>query len=131
MVWRIINHPISTGIIAVLISRFLSDITGRDMSVIMQFLYDYLWQGIWPIWVGLAVFFIHWCLNFSIKVHRAYKNYERDRKEMVDCYELNKKEMVDKINTYQNAVISLSKQFTNIDNRLDKIEANLKSIALR
>ena len=68
-----------------------------------------------PLFIGFLGFVLYWFIIFSKKIYKKYINYQQDQKAITD-----------KVNIYQNAVISLSNQIININNRLDEIEASLR-----
>jgi len=76
MVRRIISHPIFVGAISAFAAKFFPDIFGKNWEIIMEFLYNHLWIGVWPIWVGLAIAAIYWLIKFFVNVYKAYANYE-------------------------------------------------------
>jgi hypothetical protein len=109
---RIIESLIS-GFILSLALKILDKYGG---IFIMKEIYQTFIVGLWPWWIGLAVAIIYWFTRFSINVYRTYINYERDKKAITD-----------KVNKYQEAAISLGNQFTKTDNKLDEIEAFLRT----
>ena len=76
MVRRIISHPLFIGTIGALVAKFLPDIFEKNWEIIMKFLYNHLWIGVWPIWVGLAIAAIYWFIRFSINVYKSYVHYD-------------------------------------------------------
>jgi len=84
------------------------------------------WDSIDP-WKTLAfILFIIFLVSSFVwikdKFTRFINNILTTLKE-----ERNRDEITNKVNIYQNAVISLGNQLTNIDNRLDKIETLLRT----
>lgn len=74
---KIVSHPLFVGAISALIARFLPDTIGRHGGIIMSFLYTYLWKGVWPIWIGLAIALIYWFIRFVIRFRKKYKDYDK------------------------------------------------------
>lgn len=102
MVRRIISHPLFVGTIGALVVKFLPDIFEKNWEIMMTFLYNHLWIGVWPIWVGLAIAAIYWLIRFSINVYKAYAHYEIFIKETYpnsqDKIEKDLQNSVEKIN---------------------------------
>ncbi len=88
MVRRIISHPLFIGVIGALATKFLPDIFQKYWEIIMEFLYNHLWVGVWPIWVGLAIAAIYWLIRFSVNVYKAYTHYETFKKEIYDSLKI-------------------------------------------
>ena len=112
MVKKVISNPLFIGIIGGLVSNFLPSIIGEHGRAMMQFLYKFLWQGVWPIWVGIAISLIYLFIRFLIRFRVKYINYDIFVKGTKDDLKKRQQDILDvwqKISYFDNQIEQLTK----------------------
>jgi hypothetical protein len=74
---KIITNFWFVGIVGGLIANFLYDIFKKYRGESsMDFLYIYLWEKIWPFWIGLAIALIYKFIKFLVNIGKSTSRVE-------------------------------------------------------
>ena len=118
---------IETGIIAI-VSSFISNELYKSEGIVMKFLYEHLWVGIWPIWVGLAAAVVYWIVRLLIDLYKMERAYKNDLSEMKKEIRSNAKKTIELVNQVYEEVSEWRETAETIMEKYRGLEKTIKEL---